>query len=341
MSNNTEINKDASEVNNVEKEEQIVLPSKSEQATPSVDKQVDSIALEQTIATKDAGQLASVATEEHSVNDATPQKKKKASSKTLIGAAIASMVLIFGASGYVLLKDKNAANQKVEKAKNTTVAVKENIIYKSTLDAKEFSEEELFEATYPFTKTAIGNTKQYSRSLFEKIDSIIVDPTGEVFPSNSSLLQTFANATYGFASINVDVNALPKQPLFIRLVTEKEHTPFAVRHFYMSGDATDRIVSFEGLSGGKYYFQILNLITQTPYVSNTFNLTSNGVITGSTTISFSKINEIDHIFRLPLEDETSTLLVEDIPIVLNADINREVLDFSRVRAIKEASEETN
>lgn len=344
MSKNIKTNKEASEVKDANQEyleEQIVLTTDNELPSLKEPQKAD-----QELPAPTNNELPPTDVQEVQVKGedsesiiVAPENKKKGFSKALIGTTLISSLLLIGAGAYVLLGENGDTKPQEQKTVEAPVAVKENIIYKSILDSKNLSEEDLFNATYPFSKAAIENTKQYSRSLFEKVDSIIVDPAGENFPSNSGLLPSFPSITYGFAAINVDMNALPKQPLFIRLVTEKDHLPFAVRHFYMSSDMENRVASFEGLSGGKYYFQILNLITQTAYVSNTFNLTSNGIITDSTTLSFLKINEIDHIFRLPLEDENSALLVEDLPIVLNADINREVLDFSKGRAIKEASEE--
>lgn len=255
-------------------------------------------------------------------------------------AASIGLIAFLGLGGtlHYLSNNAKSTEQQAKPSSSGSLEVKRDVIYKSVLDSSNFNEEQLFAFTYPFGKSAIQNTKQYSRSLFEKVDSIIVDPAGQTLPATSGLLPSFININFGYASINLDLNSLPKQPLFIRLVTEKDGSPYAVRHYYLTSEES-RLITLDGLSGGKYYIQILNLITQTPYVSTTFNLTSNGLITGDALIKFIKIKEIDHIFRAPLEDEDSLLLVEDLPIILNADINREVLDFSKSKAIKEAEME--
>lgn len=303
---------------------------------PSSESEVES---QETSATVSSSVLEESTPSPHEKETEGVSTKNKLSQKGILGVSIAAVLAIVVAGSYHLFSDKNTDQQQETKPKKQLTEKKQVVIYKSVLDSSHLGEEELFNATYPFGAVSIANTRQYSRSLFEKIDSIIVDPTGEFFPNTTGLLESFPSTNYGFAGIHLDLSALPKQPLFIRLVAEKEHSPFAVRHYYVSGDAASRVLSLDGLSGGKYYFQILNLITQTAYVSNTFNLTSNGIITDSTTINFIKINELDNIFRMPVEDENSALLVEDIPIVLNADINREVLDFSKSRAIREAAEE--
>lgn len=273
----------------------------------------------------------------NTIVSAKAQKKLFKSKKSMLATCI-GIPLVCGAFGlysYLASNDKESPKEKqVSSVSNKPVNT--DIVYRTALDSKNFSEEELFAISYPFGKTKILNTKQYSRALFETINSIVVDPTGQALPTISTALETMPNANFGYSSLKIELNALPKQPLFIRLVTEKNGEPYAVRHYYLKADEA-RTVSFEGLSGGRYYLQILNLITQTPYVSTTFNMTSNGLITGNSIINFIKIKDIDHVFQLPLEDEDSVLLVEDIPIVLNADINREVMDFSKSAAIKEAT----
>lgn len=273
------------------------------------------------------------------VESSTPQKKGYSLStistkKKVFAASAASVLGLTIVCGTLLLKKEEKKD--VEQKPVQKVILDRSVIYKSTLNPSNLTADELKKATYPFGEGAVVGTTQYSRTLFEKIDSIVIDPTGATLPSVSGVLDSFPNTFYGYSSINVDLSALPKQPLFIRLVVERDHAPAAVRHYLLTSDSS-RVISLEGLSGGRYYFQILNLITQTPYVSNVFNLTSNGIITNNTTLNFIKVKDLDNVFRIPLDDQDSTLLIEDIPIVLNADINREVLDFSKSDAIKEAT----
>jgi hypothetical protein len=249
-------------------------------------------------------------------------------------------VIVISSLSFILYlnQEKTVKNTDTKKPNIEKKLEESNNIYRTTLDSSNFTQEELFDITYPFGKAKIENTKQYSRVLFEKVDSIIVDPTGQLLPTTSGTLTSLSNIPYGYANLNIELNALPRQSFFVRLVSEKNHEPFAVRHFYLKSDE-NRTVNFQNLSGGRYYLQILNLITQSAYVSTPFNLTANGLIEGSAVIKFIKIKDIDHIFQLPIEDEDSAILVEDIPIVLNADINREVLDFSKSAAIREAVED--
>lgn len=191
-----------------------------------------------------------------------------------------------------------------------------DVIYNTTLANTIDSPSREFEATYPLGNFKVTNTIYYAFNIINNLDVITIDPLGEPFPFDSKILANLPNLKLGKLSLIINLDSLPKQNYFIRVITKNGSTLTTVNHYYMSNNPFDRNIKLLDLKSGAYYIQALNLVTHVSYISTPFYLDNSGSILGGKNINFERIDSKD-IFSLPEKKEIDPLSVDEIPIVLN------------------------